>query len=122
LQKNGYLVQPFSRAIHDGEYSLIFIGGQYSHAALKKPKSGDFRVQHDWGGSFGAASAKGDLVEAASAVLQVLPSAPAYARIDGVLEQGEFLLMEAELIEPDLFFRLCPASAARLADLLIALA
>ena len=40
------LVQPFLNAIQaEGEWSLLFYGGAYSHAVLKRPRQNDFRVQ-----------------------------------------------------------------------------
>ncbi|HWW57989.1 MAG TPA: hypothetical protein VN047_13955, partial [Sphingopyxis sp.] len=45
------LVQPMMPGIlTDGEYSLFFFGGRFSHAIVKRPASGDFRVQEQFGG------------------------------------------------------------------------
>ena len=45
------LVQKFLPEIATtGELSLIFIGGEYSHAVRKTPKQGDIRVQAEFGG------------------------------------------------------------------------
>ncbi len=47
----GVMVQEFMDSIvSEGEWSLIFFGGQFSHAVLKTAKPGDFRVQNDFGG------------------------------------------------------------------------
>ncbi len=52
LPEDVYLVQPFQPEIQtEGEWSLIFIDGEYSHAVLKRPAAGDYRVQNDFGGS-----------------------------------------------------------------------
>jgi hypothetical protein len=36
-----------------------------------------------------------------------------YARVDGILKDGNFLLMELELIEPDLYFDYAPDAKKR---------
>jgi hypothetical protein len=41
-----------------------------------------------------------------------------YARVDGVEHEGRFRLMELEVVEPRLFFRLHPPAAARFAEVL----
>ena len=45
------LVQPFEPSVTDGERSLLYLGGQYSHAVRKMPADGDFRVQTSTAGS-----------------------------------------------------------------------
>ena len=46
------LVQPWLEAVvSEGEYSLIFFGGRFSHCVAKRPTAGDFRVQPDHGGT-----------------------------------------------------------------------
>jgi hypothetical protein len=40
---------------------------------------------------------------------------PCYARVDGVVREGEFLLMELELLEPELFLQLEAQAAHRFA-------
>ena len=42
-----------------------------------------------------------------------------YARIDGVEVGGRLVLMEAECIDPVLYFRFSPGAAERFADLLL---
>src|SRR3546814_2436579 len=45
------LVQPLMPGIFtEGEFSLFFFGGRFSHAIVKRPASGDFRVQEQFGG------------------------------------------------------------------------
>jgi hypothetical protein len=49
--KREFMLQPFLNAVVDeGEYSLFYFAGQYSHSILKQPKAGDFRVQEEHGG------------------------------------------------------------------------
>lgn len=103
-----FLVQPYYPEIcGEGEWSLVYFQGSYSHAVLKRPAAGDFRVQPEFGGTHGVAEPPRELKEAASAILAALESRglkrPTYARMDGLRRLGRFLLMELELIEPKLF-------------------
>ena len=100
------LVQPFLPGIvEEGEHSLIFIDGQFSHGLIKRPAPGDYRVQSLYGGWDTAVTPAPADLAAAEAVLAGLPfAAPLYARIDLVRgPEGNLLLMEAELIEPFLY-------------------
>lgn len=114
-----YMAQPFVRSVvEEGEYSLIFLNGTYSHAALKTPARGDFRVQHQYDGQIRAVEPEPSLMEAAEAALAAAPGpAPLYARVD-LSRTGEdaFALMELELIEPSLYLRTDASAPERLAD------
>ncbi len=99
------IVQPFVTSIvKHGEVSLIFLDGQFSHGLQKIPREGDFRVQPEFGGRLSRCLPEKSLIVEAEKVLENLPKALLYARIDMVLgDRGNWMLMEAELIEPDLF-------------------
>jgi hypothetical protein len=108
------LIQPFLPAISDeGEYSLFYFAGNYSHAISKHPAEGDFRVQEQFGGEERGVEAPADakaLAEKTLAATQKLLACapPTYARIDMVRDGpidsgGTFRLMELEAIEPSLF-------------------
>jgi hypothetical protein len=121
VEHRGAMVQQFVDSIRtNGEWSLIFFAGSFSHAVIKTPKAGDFRVQHDFGGSERSAVPPRFVLEAATQVLAVLEEIPLYARVDGVEANGQFLLMELELIEPVLFLKLHPQAPARFADAIAA--
>jgi glutathione synthase/RimK-type ligase-like ATP-grasp enzyme len=105
-QEGAYLLQPFVKeVVTAGEWSLTFFGGVYSHSALKKAKAGDYRVQDDHGGSTHAESAPASLVAQAKEVLKLIDRPLLYARVDGIEVDGDFRLIEVELIEPELFLR-----------------
>jgi glutathione synthase/RimK-type ligase-like ATP-grasp enzyme len=111
-----YLVQPFVPEIAEhGEWSLLFFGGVFSHAVLKKPAAGDYRVQPDFGGTAAPASPPGEIVVAARRALEAVAALghrdQAYARVDGVVVDGTFRVMELELIEPLLFLAAHPPAA-----------
>jgi glutathione synthase/RimK-type ligase-like ATP-grasp enzyme len=114
------LVQPYLDVVeHDGEWSLVFIDGAFSHAVVKRPKAGDFRVQSHHGGEEHATVAPPALIAAAEAVVRAGAAECLYARVDGCVLDGRFHLMELELLEPSLFLREHPAAAERLADALV---
>jgi glutathione synthase/RimK-type ligase-like ATP-grasp enzyme len=113
-----YLVQQFIPEVAtNGEISFIYIDGVYSHAVLKRPAAGDFRVQKDFGGSAAPLQPPAELLrqadEIAGAVTRVRDSL--YCRIDAVERDGRLLLMELELIEPELFLGLANGAAGALA-------
>ncbi len=104
------LVQPMMPHItSEGEFSLIFFGGQFSHAILKTPLSGDFRVQAQFGGTDRRVTPEPAALAAALAALAQTPEPAAYARVDLIRDaQGGFALMELELIEPYLWLDHAP--------------
>lgn len=120
LPDGDYLVQPFVSEIAEaGEWSLLFFDGRYSHAVIKRPAAGDYRVQSDFGGITKPAVPPADVLAAAEKALAAVPYRDhAYARVDGVVSDGSFLLMEIELIEPFLFLDTNPGSAERLAGVI----
>jgi glutathione synthase/RimK-type ligase-like ATP-grasp enzyme len=120
LREGDALVQPYLPEVEDGEVSLVLFAGEPSHAVRKRPAAGDFRVQEEHGGVVLPHEPTAAELEVARGVLDALPWAPAYARIDLVTTADGPLLMEAELIEPELFLRAEPAAAGRFADVLVA--
>ncbi len=100
------LIQPMMASVaSEGEYSLFYFGGTFSHAILKKPAAGDFRVQEQFGGHEVRVDAPVPAQALAQQTLAASPVAPLYARIDMVRDDadGSFRLMELEVIEPSLF-------------------
>ncbi|WP_427892423.1 ATP-grasp domain-containing protein [Kribbella sp. GL6] len=111
-----YLVQPFVPEIQSaGEWSLLFFDGEFSHAVVKRPADGDYRVQEFYGGQTALTEPPAAVLESARAALATAGQAPVYARVDGVVVNDRFLLMEIELIEPYLFFPQSPAAVGKLA-------
>jgi len=104
VKEEEFIIQPFLKEIEeDGEWSFLFFGGKFSHALLKKAKAGDFRVQPIFGGSVHPQNPTPALLEIAQQYIDQFATDCLYARVDGVLVNGHFLLMELELIEPFLF-------------------
>lgn len=113
------MLQPFLPAIaEEGELSFIFIGGEFSHALLKRPADGDYRIQSLYGGQESVHEASAEEKAAASAIIASLPfeETPLYARIDMLRDtDGALLVMEAEMIEPYLYPEQGPELGNRLA-------
>lgn len=104
LVEEDFIAQPFLSEIEsEGEWSFLFFGGQFSHALLKKAKAGDFRVQHAHGGTIHPEKPAPHLLESAQKYVDQFAKGCLYARVDGTIVNGQFLLMELELIEPFLF-------------------
>ena len=120
FDRRPFFVQPFIRSIvTDGEYSLFYLGGELSHAIRKVPKQGDFRVQEEHGADILPAEAEAALKSTGDRVLELVSPEPAYARADFVRgDDGRWLLMELELIEPSLYLRMHPEAPARFAQAL----
>jgi len=99
------MIQPYLPAIEtEGEVSLIYLGGSFSHAIRKRPQPGDFRVQPEYDGIITPHAPSPDELEAAAAVLAAAGEDLLYARIDLVRDlSGAPVLMELELVEPDLY-------------------
>ena len=104
------IVQPFLRSVTDeGEYSLMLFDGVFSHAVVKRPRAGDYRVQPHLGGHEEPCQPPAGAIEIAKAALAVAPGDPAYARVDLIRgNDGELKIMELELIEPSLWLQHAP--------------
>ena len=110
------LVQPLATAVlHGGESSLIYFGGEFSHAIRKLPADGDYRVQEHHGGRVVPHKPTDDEFAVAAAALAAAPAATAYARVDLVQVDGSAAVMELEAIEPQLFFDHDAPAAGRFA-------
>ena len=112
------LIQPLIPTIADeGEYSLFYFGARFSHAILKRPAAGDFRVQEQFGGKEVTIKPPAAAFSLAEATLAVAPAPLLYARIDMIRDsKGTFRLMELELIEPALYLSHAPDGGSRFAD------
>ena len=113
-----FMIQEFLPEIAAGEWSLVFIGGEYMHAVKKVPASGEFRSQRDFGAQQHPDSPPPSAIGQSKRILSLLPDQPAYARIDFVMRGNTPLLIELELIEPELFLGTHAAAARRLAHII----
>lgn len=121
FNNRSFMVQPFLNSIlEEGEYSLFYFSGNYSHAILKRPAQGDFRVQEEHGGHLFAHSPTPDMLQCAQQALAAIPGECLYARIDLIRVEEHWAVMELELIEPSLYFNLDEASPQRFVDAFVA--
>lgn len=118
------LAQEYLDAVRgEGEWSLVFFGGEFSHAFRKRATGEEFRVQEEHGGVNTPADAPPPAaLAAAHRALAAAPSRQlAYARVDGVMRGGEFVLMELELLEPRLYPEMGTGATERFARHLVTL-
>ena len=120
LKRRSLLVQPFvDEIVTSGEWSVVFFDGEYSHAVLKKPASGDFRVQEELGGHGEPRDPSPAIVEQARRVLSHVAGPLLYARVDGIEREARFLRMELEINEPFLYIGSSSGAAERFADAIV---
>ena len=112
------MIQPYLPSIEtEGEVSLIYLGGRFSHAIRKVPQPGDFRVQPEYDGIISAHEPAPDEYAAAEAALKAAEEPLLYARVDLVRDlEGRPALIELELVEPDLYLGFDAAAPARFAE------
>ena len=99
-----WMLQPFLEEIKKGEISLHFFDKKFSHGIIKIPKEGDFRVQEEFGGNIKPFAPDAELLKLGQDIVNLIPFELLYARVDMLAYQGNYLLMELELIEPALYF------------------
>ncbi|HEY7406048.1 MAG TPA: hypothetical protein VIB39_21155 [Candidatus Angelobacter sp.] len=117
-----FLVQQFVPEIQTkGEISFIYVDGAYSHAVCKRPAPGDFRVQQEHGGTAELVDPPDSLLQQAHEMADQVPevSWSLYCRLDAVARNGKLILMELELIEPELFLGLADDAAETFARAIV---
>lgn len=118
LRERDMLVQEFQGTIVTlGEASLMVFNGRYTHAILKKAKSGDFRVQDDFGGSVHPYKPSKQEIEFAEFANAQCPIMPIYGRVDIIWDDsGQCYLSEMEFLDPEIWLRNAPETARILAE------
>ena len=109
------IIQPMVKSVlSHGEYSLILFDGTLSHAVVKRPKAGDFRVQPHLGGVTERCEPPPGGEALAQAALDAAPAQAVYARVDMIAgDDGQLMIIELELVEPALFLNEAPEGGAR---------
>jgi glutathione synthase/RimK-type ligase-like ATP-grasp enzyme len=107
IANESMLLQEFQKNILiKGEIALMLFGGRFSHAVLKLPKAGDFRVQDDFGGTVHDYNPTEQEIAFAEKVITTISPLPVYARVDIFWDnEGKPVVSELEMIEPELWFR-----------------
>ena len=117
LSSTNVMVQPLiPELVQNGEISMVFLNKIFSHAINRKPKQGEFRSNFRFGGIESRAEPSKAMINDAQDILDNIDSVLLYARVDGIMKDGKFMLMELELIEPYLFFNLDRESPIRFAE------
>ncbi len=118
FRKQRGMVQTFMPAIlTEGEYSLFYFNGTFSHAILKIPRGSEFRSQEEHGSEIRSVAPENKLLLRGEQVLQTLSAVPLYARVDFVRNDSQdFVVMELELIEPSMYLRTDPGAPGRFAE------
>jgi hypothetical protein len=99
----------------------MLFGGRFSHAIVKRPKAGDYRVQPHLGGTEQSCPPPTGAIELAQAALAAAPAEAAYARVDMVRDAaGALAIIELELIEPSLWLQHAPDGGVSFAETVIA--
>jgi glutathione synthase/RimK-type ligase-like ATP-grasp enzyme len=112
-KEGDWLLQPFlPEILTEGEISLIFFGNEFSHSIIKKPSAGDFRVQKQFGGQYLIYNPEPELIEKLNPVFKTFGDEFLFGRIDGLMLNNTFHIMEIEMLEPDLYFDLFHEKAA----------
>ena len=121
FKQRDFMIQPFlSSIVEEGEYSLFYFGGAFSHAIKKVPQEGDFRVQEEHGGRLHPVNVDDVQLAVAEKALSAMPCNALYARVDLVRQNNNWAIMELELIEPSLYFNLDEDSPVRFVEALLA--
>ena len=114
LPHEDMLVQPWVPAA-GGEVSLVFVDGEFTHAVRKQAAAGEFLVHHDYGGSVRPTRPRPAQMDVAERALACVGEPLLYARVDLVPDgDGNPMVMELELVEPELYFRYSQAAVERL--------
>jgi hypothetical protein len=115
------LIQPYLSCVeNEGEVSLFYFAGRYSHAVTKVARAGDFRVQPEFGGAEAPCEPARDMRDLAEGALRAVRHDLLYARIDIVRDSsGEACLIELEAIEPDLYIHAAPDGGQAFAEAIV---
>jgi glutathione synthase/RimK-type ligase-like ATP-grasp enzyme len=120
VERDGAMVQPFIQEIAtNGEWSLLFFGGVFSHAVLKRAAPGDFRVQREFGGTHEQVTPSPRVLAQAERTLRAAPGDSVYARVDGYLRDEDLVVTELELLEPSMFLEVDPEAPGRFAKAVV---
>ena len=112
------MIQPFLKSIAtEGERSLFWFGGVFSHAIRKVPANGDWLANIPGKTRFVAEAAPTAAMAAAEAARARAPQDLLYVRIDLVMaNDGSWRVIEIEAIEPYLFLDFAPEGAGFFVD------
>lgn len=116
-----WLAQEYLPEIADGEWKLICFDGAAQMAVHVTPRPGEFRVNSSFQPTNSVKPPPESATQTARAIADWLGEGALCFRVDGVLREGEFVVTELELTDPELFLHLADAAVVRrLAERIIA--
>jgi hypothetical protein len=122
LATRDVMIQPHLSALAEqGELSLLFARGRFTHAVRRRSALVDGHVMPKSAPANAPAAAVKSaerVLEAAATLTGVAPDALLYSRVDLALAEDDYSLLELELIEPSLFLLHAPNAAEHFADAL----
>ncbi len=112
------MVQPYLGSVAEhGELSVVLVDGAPTHAVLKRPAEGEFRVQLELGGAMRRITLDEETERAARRVVEAVDQSLLYARVDMLRDDdGQLLLAELEVTEPSLYLSHAPEVVDVLAE------
>jgi glutathione synthase/RimK-type ligase-like ATP-grasp enzyme len=119
----GAMIQAFMPQISEGEWSLVFFDGDYSHTVLKVPPKGSIFTHEERGATLQVLEPPATMIEQAKNVIEAAQKItgimPVFARVDGILDEDDFVLMELECVEPELYLSRYEGASERFADVIL---
>jgi glutathione synthase/RimK-type ligase-like ATP-grasp enzyme len=115
-RRAGVVVQEFLPEIAEGELSLVYFDGVFSHAIRKRPPPGEFRTNSRYKPIRTGETPPPAVTQQGTACLATLPEMPLYARVDGIVRDGLLIVIEVEALEPALALDVDPPAAERFAE------
>lgn len=107
----GVMIQPLVEGIQDGEYSLIYIVGEFSHAVNKLTDTDDFKNRREMDRvGINIHDLPDGMLDFSDEIWRFVetkfgPDKVIYARIDLIKDHNDcFTLLELELVDPNLQF------------------
>jgi len=120
LETSDLMIQDYIEEIETrGEYSFIFLNGEYSHAVIRSVAPGEFRAFEEFGGTVEAFKPTADMIDMAYDINDALGFDTLYSRVDGIMANDEFKLIELQMFEPKLFFGKNEKSVKRFVEAVI---
>lgn len=117
INDGGVLLQEYIPSVTEkGEWSFIFTGNSLSHTVKKLPDNGDYRVQKALGGKRIYEEPPKSYIRQANDYVKKITDPYLYLRLDGLIHEGQLLVLEAEMTEPRLYMEQSTNAAENLAE------
>lgn len=110
-----WVVQEFLPQIALGELNVVVIDGQVSHMVRKTPAQGEWRSNWRFKPDWRLEPVDSQAADAARRAAGFFAEPPLYMRVDGVVTETGFVVLECEVESPSLFFLFAPDAAMRMA-------